>query len=542
MEVKLTVMSSGKYLSTIGTKENVFKNIFIEKNKNIIIHFDELLNNPDFKNYNTFVLGVGKKRVYSLFAKSMCDANNKILKCDKDITNRFVSAYFGIKKAIDDGLFAKIDSNEDLNRYGSEAKRDFGKYDAFVQFMVSNLFTRPFVELVKKYVQDNYKDDKKNEDIDTSKFVPGMTFTTEQLKMIIEVSILSRFAIPLCTHYIYINSDKRIKVYSFIHMVIDTLFKIVVVDTSTNNLIDKLYTFVASAVKATEPSNKPIWDKFPMYNETRESIIEDLVEKIITTIVPKFEMKNPIQLISVVARDSVGRFKIRAKNPFDCYRINDSDKSADDEDKLSETDIFDMYYRVTDENITVLNRYANDDAIEVICRRNDVQITREEYEYYMQNYKLHNFTVMAVSNIFARFFSGAANVRSCTFSQFVKLIIVLVHKMRDLGINYLPYFLTANRESYSYTKMPSSTVMKELKSNIDYNQLIDMKYRYIHSVFELKAGQIEDKNPILDTIVGLIHNNYIYNEYNYSQNGKLIEINEENIIEDVLKMYKMMII
>lgn len=519
-----------------------YKNVFTEKNKNIIIHFDEIFQNEDYKPYNVFVLAVGKKRVYSLFAKSMCTQNNKILEINKDITEKFLMAYFGIKKAIDDGFFTKIDSDEELTKYGNEARRDFGKYDSFINFMISNLFSRQFIELVKEYVNKHYKDESGKDDVDISKFNPGMTFTTEQLKMIIEVSILSRFAIPLCTHYIYINSDKRIKVYSFMHTVIDALFKIVVVDTSTNNLIDKLYTFVASAVKATEPSNKPIWEKFPMYNETRESIIEDLVEKIITTIVPKFEMKNPIQLISVVSRDSVVRFKIRGNNPFDCYRITDNDKSSDDEDKLSETDIFDMYYRVTDENITVLNRYANDDAIETICRRNDIVIPEDEYQFYLKNYKLHNFTVMAVSNIFARFFSGVANVRSCTFEQFVKLMIVLVHKMRDLNINYLPYYITGNRESYSYTKMPSSTVMKELKSNIDYNQLIELKYKYIHSLFEIKAGFLEEKNPILDCIVGLIHNNYIYNEYGNKMNGQPIEFNENLIINDVLQMYKKMII
>ena len=90
--------------------------------------------------------------------------------------------------------------------------------------------------------------------------------------------------------------------------------------------------------------------------------------------------------------------------------------------------------------------------------------------------------------------------------------------------------------------MPSSTVMKELKSNIDYNKLIELKYRYIHSVFEIKAGQIEEKNPILDAIVGLIHNNYVFCDFNNPENGKPIEFDEKLIINDVLQMYKKMII
>ena len=535
-----------KYLSNISSDIMKFNNVFTVKNKNVVIKFDEIFNNPDFKAYNVFVMGVGKKRVYAMGADAMCKDNNKILSINPEISQRFITSYFSVKKAIDDGIFTKLDSDKDLEKYGVESRRDFGKYTNFIDFMISSMFTKPFIDMIRDFVDKNYKpeDDKpKDKEIDPSRFKPGMTFTQEQLKMFLCISIMSRFAIPLCTHYIYVNSDEHIRVYSFMHTVIDALFKIIVVGTDCNNLIDKLYSFVANSVGSTEPSNKLIWEKFPMYNETKESIIEELVEKIITTILPKFKLnRNPIQLISVVSRDSVGRFKLRAKNPFDSYRLNDNDKSSDDEDKLSESDIFDMYYRVTDENITILNRYANDDAIDVICRRNNIVITEEEYDFYRKNYKLHAFTVMAVTNVFARFFSGVANVRSCTFDQFIKLIIVLVHKMRDLGIEYLPYYVTGIRESYSYTKMPSSTVMKELKSNIDYNKLIDMKYRYIHSVFEIKAGQIEEKNPILDAIVGLIHNNYVFCEYNNPENGKPVEFDEKLIINDVLQMYKKMII
>ena len=56
-----------------------FINYFTEKNKNIIINFDELLKNEKLSVYNVFRMAIGKKRVYANYAATMCKDNNKIL-------------------------------------------------------------------------------------------------------------------------------------------------------------------------------------------------------------------------------------------------------------------------------------------------------------------------------------------------------------------------------------------------------------------------------------------------------------------------------
>lgn len=514
---------------------------FTEKNKNIIIHFDELMNDPSLNVYNLFRLTIGKKRFYAMLAPQICKDNNTILNLDKIVAQKVIYSYCIIKQAIDEKLFVKIDGDEDLKKYGSDAQRDFGKYKDFINFLVTTLFTKEFIDLVKKYVSDNY-----TLDIDESKsqnYPKGTTFNNEHFKLFNVICVLSKFAIPLCTHYIYVNSDKNIKVYNFMFTIFTSIFQIVSVDSNCGNLMNKLYQFVDRIVTKIENGNKLIWDKFPVYNDSKASIIDDLVVKLVATIIPKFDIhKSIISLISVVTRDSVIKCKIYAKNDFDCFKINDNDSSSDDEDKLSETDIFDLYYRPQDETIIVFNNYANDDAIDVICRRNNIIITEDEFKWYRENYKLHNFTVNLVTQVFARFFSGTANVRSCNFNQFIKLMIVLIKKMKDLGIYYLPQFVTATRESYSFTRMPSASVLKALKVNPDYMDLIDVKYRFIQNIFDIKTTNGDDRNPIKDMVVGLIHNNYILNEYNNPNNGEKIEVDEERIIGDVLGVYKKMII
>lgn len=530
-----------KYISGVkGKSTKSIKNPFTEKNKNIVIRFDNIFEDEELNVYNTFVMSIGKKRVYSNFAPSIVKDNNKILSLDANVSNHVMYSYFTIKRAIDNKMFAKVDSEKDLTNYGVEARRDFGKYVSFIDFMVSTLFRENFINLIKDYVNKNYipVDESKSAD-----YASGTTFTNEHFKILHTISIMSKFAIPLCTHYIFINSDKNIEVYNFMYTVFDALFKVATVGTSCKNLMDKLYQFVDRIVRRTESSNKLIWKTFPMYNETRESIVEDLVIKLVTTILPKFDLQRSIiALIAVVARDSVGSYKIKAKHPYDCFSINDNDRSNDDEDALSETDIFDMFYRSTDENIIVLNRIGNDASIERIARRNNVVLNPMEIDYYMKHYELHNFTVTVVSLVFARFFSGVENVKSCNFEQFIKLMIILVKKMKDLDINYLPKFVTAKRVSYSFNRMPSAMILKNLKNDYDYNQLIDMKYKNVASVFDIKTSSADDRNPIKDMIISLVHNNYELNEYGSKDNGTPLVVDEEKLIKDVIQLHKKMII
>lgn len=539
---------------------------FTEKNKNIFVNFDEILGDPKLKQFNMFELYIGKKRIYAMMAKTICEDNNKILNLDKRIANKVIFSYLTLKKGINSKLFVKKEK-ENVNE--NDLKRDFGKYESFINFLIMNLFTNEFVNLVRKYVDDNYIpvnmneeiDDYKESDIKNTGFVKiiaktesekinmkpayskGTTFTNEQFKMLYVVSILIKFAIPLCTHYIYVNSDKNINVFNFMQVILTNIFKIVVIDTECSDLMNKLYQYVSVIVKRTEHYNKLIWNQFPIYNDTRESIIDELVMKIITTIVPKFRLdKSIISLITVVSRESIISHKIKANHQYDCYRINDTSSSLESEEDLSENDIFDFYWRPQDENLIILNKYANDDAVDSIARRNNIYFDPKEIKFYLNNYKIHNFTVILITQIFARFFSGSTNVRSCNFEQFVKLMIILIRKMDILDINYLKHFVTAKRESYSFIRTPSASIMRSLKNNYDYNDLISRKYRYVESVFNIKTNSNDDKNPIKDMIIGLVHNNYSYNEYGNKMNGQLIKVDEQMIINDVLAIYKRMII
>ena len=86
-----------KYTPTISNKKFT---PFIEKNKNIIIKFDEIFGNPDLEGYDIFRMSVGKKRVYATFANTICKDNNKLLSGNYNLAQKVVFSYLTIKKAI----------------------------------------------------------------------------------------------------------------------------------------------------------------------------------------------------------------------------------------------------------------------------------------------------------------------------------------------------------------------------------------------------------------------------------------------------------
>ena len=187
--------------------------------------------------------------------------------------------------------------------------------------------------------------------------------------------------------------DLNINVYEFMFTVFDAIFEIVT--DGKVKLLRKLYQYVDRIICSTKPNNKAIWDMFPAYGDTSESITDDVIVKIVTTIIPRFDFNQPIiSYITAVSRDSIKRHKIWAKFPYDSFRIYDNTSSLDDEDKLSENDVFDMFYRNTNEMLVVLNRFGNDDTIDVICRRLNITIDPKEFEYYKNNYELHNLTIL----------------------------------------------------------------------------------------------------------------------------------------------------
>lgn len=517
---------------------------FIPFNKTIEIKFDEIFGKKELEEYNVFHMQIGNKRIYSKMSDLICESNNTILNIDEENKEEVLYNLFCVKKALDEHRFVTPKPKIPLDETMVYQKVDNRTVDAFIEYLITRLFTPRFVDIIRKYVNDNYKDDiAVDEELKNSKreFNEGTTFTDKHFKILYVASCMSRFAIPLCMHYIYINDDINCFKDDFIYKVLKSLIRLAESGESTD-LQQKLYYYTEQSIKKTGHLNATMWDRIRMFNRTKESVNTDLVVKIINTAVPKFSFdKRIINFIKVISRETIEEHTLRAKDKFKIYPIVSAKDTGDDEDALSESDLFDMHYTRQDETIRLFNKYANDDAVETIARTNGVVFDPEEVKFYEETLQTSLIQQFLVVQAFSNRFCGVKNVMSCTRSQFNKLCIILVKKMTMLGMNNLKHYVTGVRISHSHVRKPSTMLMNMLFTNPTFINLKQTKYKFVEAIFDKKSVLKEDQNPIKDNLLMIINNDYLYNYYGCPDNGKMIDIPEQVVMEELLKFYKMII-
>ena len=519
---------------------------FIPSNKTIEIKFEEIFNNPSLKAYDTIHVQIGNKRIYSKMSDVICDSNNEILSLDEKNRNEVLYNYLCIKKALDERRFMTPKEKEGDNNI-QEVYRKVNNHtvDTFIEYLINQLFTPRFVSIIRDYVERNYNDDiAVDEELKSSKreYNEGTTFTDKHFKIFYVTTCMSRFAIPLCMHYIYVNDDINCYKDEFIYKVLKNLMKLAESGDSSD-LINKLFYYTYQSIKKTGYVNAPMWDKIRIFNKTKESVNTDLVVKIINTAVPKFSFdKKIINFIKVISRDTIEEHTLKAKYKFKIHPITAPNDSGDDEDTLSENDIFDLHYTKQDETVRLFHKYANDQTVDVIARCNGIlMFNQEEINFYNETIQFSLIQQFLVVQAFSNRFRGVKNIMSCTRQQYIKLIIILVHKMERLGLDNLKFYLTGIRVSHSQIRKPSTVLLNSLYNNVNFVDLCESKYRFVKEIFDKKSVHKEDQNPIKDNLLMIINNDYIYNHYGFEDNGKLIGVPDQVIIDELIRFYRLII-
>ena len=83
--------------------------------------------------------------------------------------------------------------------------------------------------------------------------------------------------------------------------------------------------------------------------------------------------------------------------------------------------------------------------------------------------------------------------------------------------------------------------MNMLFTNPTFINLKQTKYKFVEAIFDKKSVLKEDQNPIKDNLLMIINNDYLYNYYGCPDNGKMVDIPEQVVMEELLKFYKMII-
>jgi hypothetical protein len=480
--------------------------------RNLVVPFEQFFG-PEYEDYDEFTLSLVSKKSYAKIADLIVSENNRLLNENKEIADKFMYKYLVLKKAIDG------------DHYNSSA--------VFITELVGTLLTGEIIDQVRLYVEKHYETNvDEGIDLDTHKFDKGTTFLDRHYKALYTVSCLARLIIPMCTHFVH-RSGSSVSAKSFFFSVMMTLFN-VVQDRSSADIYTKLHTYISRAVRKTLTVDKKMWEGIEILSVTPENVIEDALKRMVTDVIPKFVFdKNIMNLITVVIRQFIV-WTIRKEHPYNIYQLVDSEgQNNDDDSVVTESDIFDSYAAKRDESILLFRKFYGDDTINKIMQRSGVIVTPDELDYYRRTIKFHDMQKFFIFQAFGRFFGGSENLSACYKENYIKLMIILVKMMYNLGITTLPQYIVGVRKSYNYRRT-SKAFEASIANDPLYVTLVEDKYGAI-------KGVMDRKNFIRHAIVTLLNNTYTYNALGEARNGDLIEKDEEAIKSDTLKFFNMLI-
>lgn len=482
--------------------------------KNIVIPFDAFFD-PKLEDYNEFVMSIASKKTYSKIANLFVEENNIILnRCPELIIEQFLYNYLTLKIGIDTDRY--------INRVDPAA--------AFRNEMINNLFNSEFMKCIQDYIDEKYETDVDDQiDLEKHKYDKGTTFLDRHFKVLYTVSSMSRFVLPLATHYIHFNPTVDTNIF-LMDLFMD-LMNIAQLGTNTD-VYAKLHTYVVRAVQKTRVTDKVMWDRLMILGVTPENAIDDTLNKLITNVIPKYIFeKNIMNLNTVVIRKSIMSYTLRKRDPYTIYSLSDSDGVATDDDAIvSEIDIFDSYNTQRDESIILFRKHAIQRNIDIIQMREQVEITPEEIEFYSKSKRYHEFQKSAICFMFSRYFGGVENIiGGCRKEDWVRLMIILVKVMERMGIGYLSHFVTSIKQNHAFKRL-SKFLDNAINNDPLYQEIIEKKYRSV-------MGMFERRNFIKQFIIMIINNTYIYNTHNHPLNGQFIEKDEIKIKDEVLQFF-----
>ena len=481
--------------------KNYFKKSPSIKNT-IEIEFDKIFNR-DIAFLNNFHLN--KKRAYCNIIDIIVDSNNKILELDED--NEIIFNYLSVKYKLDSGQFKTTKE--------------------FVKFMYEALATESLKEKIVSYVDENYEFDLDSVQIkQSSKFKDGLQFTDAHNKILFQISTMMKFVIPLVLHNAYLTNPENLGEYLLICF--DPCFEIF---SGNVDLINKLYESVYSRVIVTRYSDRPFWYYTEVLGMNIESLTDELCKKLIHDLIPKYTFdKNPISLNHVAIIKNI-EYAFRFNFPLNYKSMNLTEPSNDN--NVSDFDKLSVNTARINEAEMIINKVNIKKTIKTIIKKFNIQITKEEVQFYSKGFKINKLQKNFLFLFFAKYFGSAEALYYCNLTEYVTLLIIMKKILTNNNFTYLNEVMTSKVEEISEKKSLNKKNYTKIIESEKYNQIINEKYP--DTFFN-----IMDSNIILKFVATLMNNTFVYHDYqNDEANGGVIEISEDIISEELLRFMTM---
>lgn len=381
---------------------------------------------------------------------------------------------------------------------------------------------------------------------------PGLQYTNDHGRILMEMSLFQNVIIPLVAHFISVKKVKAVKHYLL------TIFQLIFDQyEDTVDMVNKLYETTLSTVVKNAETNKALWDmqNIRAKNTTTHSI--QTVVNIILQIMPKYTYDNNIIHFNYKSVTKSNDYQV-VDIGYE-YNFKQVSSSKRDEDNNSELDKYEVHLIKSDESIYIHNKVNSEDTM-VIIEQKYGPFSEREIDFYERELTkdgkplINEFQKNLVLYPFYNQFGDTRSANSINSRDYIKLILAAKQILLANGMVILPYLISGKITRFVNRVSINKKELTKIEAS-PYFSLVENKYRnpkIIKNIYAMIAALLSSKFQFIDFrsqleydakvrfANGLFRFGLSAEELDKNNlNGKPIDIIPELICEEVLQYVAM---
>ncbi len=391
--------------------------------------------------------------------------------------------------------------------------------DSFIDHVRIYILNPSIKAKVAKLAQDNYNMELKYKNIH-----PSLQYNDHHATVLMEMSILMNFVIPLITHYAQIHRVDQIDDF-----ILD-VFDYILTGYPDVDMFSKLIETATTNVKKSENKNPILWGKQDIRGKDAITHSRDSVDNIILNIMPKYSFdRNVIALNYTSIQKNTGCQVLDISYEYSFVSLSSSKREG--EDASSEYDAYESGVILQNEQLAIQAKVNCKLTMQMIERRygpfdqNEINFFKERLAK-ENGISINHFQRDIIYHIFYKAFGDVVSPKFLdNQDQYIKLMIAAKKILLQNGMIVMPYVLTSKVEKLVTRKTISKKEEMEFTTLSTYPELCN-KY---------KSEKV--MMSILSEIATVISSNFrIIDYYNKNIDNKIIDTNPSMVMAEMQKM------
>lgn len=402
--------------------------------------------------------------------------------------------------------------------------------DAFINLVMDRIVTDTLVSKIKLMAHNlytiNINTDKEGKYKNTPKI------TNAQAAQLVALSFCFRLTLPLCVHFSNVNESfvgKKDYIPCFNKLYMKIVKKFEKDDVQVFNALCK---FVKYRVDRYYNANKGVCNqKKQLYGATKGIYQEELIHDVLLV---KSLHKLDYTRSCVSFIDGIIHY-FNQNNSSENYKskpfeIGVDDSMSDSDDYLSHAEALEMSVYKIDESNVMIDGVNNKKIVKKIEDDFNINISDDEFNFYMDNIKINSITESLVHSFYSRRFKDTNAIYGLTRAQTVKLIIYMKKYLQLRGMVILPQICTAKvKGRFKENSIKNTKFIEKFESSSVYQNIIAPKFKYIS---ELESDK---EHAIVKKLSAIINSTFEFVDFDPEINGyEYTDINIDIIIDEFL--------